>query len=198
MKKLLTYLILILVIGCSKSTIIIDKGDDIVIEFMDGLNDDVQFQVPKDDNGYYYLILEESGQTVQRISVSLSKNGYPIPRQKLEWSSNLYWWLLPGDIVANITRTYFNPYTGQIEYVNYPPLVNWKDQLVSTINPSSYTDEITGIGNTVIGMIPEMVGDTMMIKVQYIHMIMRKDKDSIWGDLIGKKIIRDSIQIVFK
>lgn len=198
MKKLLTYLILILVIGCSKSTIIIDKGDDIVIEFMDGLNDDVQFQVPKDDNGYYYLILEESGQTVQRISVSLSKNGYPIPRQKLEWSSNLYWWLLPGDIVANITRTYFNPYTGQIEYVNYPPLVNWKDQLVSTINPSSYTDEITGIGNTVIGMIPEMVGDTMMIKVQYTHMIMRKDKDSIWGDLIGKKIIRDSIQIVFK
>lgn len=198
MKKLLTYLILILVIGCSKSTIIIDKGDDIVIEFMDGLNDDVQFQVPKDDNGYYYLILEESGQTVQRISVSLSKNGYPIPRQKLEWSSNLYWWLLPGDIVANITRTYFNPYTGQIEYVNYPPLVNWKDQLVSTINPSSYTDEITGIGNTVIGMIPEMVGDTMVIKVQYIHMIMRKDKDSIWGDLIGKKIIRDSIQIVFK
>ncbi len=187
--------------GCE---IIIDNGDGIILEFVDGLNDNPTYQLPKDNNGYYYLILDGYGQTVRRITVKLSRNGDPVYSlysgysHKLEWSSNLFWWLLPGDIVANITQTYFNPYTGELQYVNLPPLVNWEEQLVPTINSTSITDEVTGISNSVIGPIQEMLGDTLMIKVQYVHLITKKEEGSMFFEPIGERIIKDSVQVILK
>ena len=190
--------------SCSNEDFIIDNGESIKLEFLEGLNDDPNFKLPKDSNGYYYLTLDGEGQTNWRISVRLTRNGEPVYssyngyQQKLEWSSNLYWWLLKGDVVANITKSYFNYYTGEYTYSNLPPLLNWKEQLVETINSSSYTDDKTGIGNTVIGPIQEMLGDTIMIKVQYKHPITKQEENSSFLEVIGERIVKDSIQIVLK
>lgn len=215
--KILSFLLLLTVLSCSKTeslivnnddtdttTIVIDYGDNIELEFVDGLNDNPSYSLSKDSNGFYYLILNDFLQTIQRITVKLSRNddvvysvnsGYS---QNLEWSSNLFWWLLEGDTVANVTELYFNPYTGEYQYINLPPLINWEDQLVPTINSSSYTDEETGIGNSVIGAIPEMRNDTMKIVVKYNHLITRKEEGSMYYEVIGERIIQDSVLIILR
>lgn len=203
-KRTLTLSLILVLISCSKENLIIDSGEGITLEFLDGLNDNLTYQLPRDSDGYYYLTLDGEGQTNWRISVRLSKNGEPVYsssngyQQKLEWSSNLYWWLLPGDVVGNITKSYFNYYTGEYTYSNLPPLVNWKEQLVPTINSSSYTDDETGIGNTVIGPIQEMLGDTMLIQVQYRHPITKQEENSSFLEVIGERILKDSVQVILK
>ena len=215
--KILSFLLFLLVLSCSKPDTIIDDnddivtldtiidyGDDIVLEFLDGLNDNHEYTLPQDSNGFYYLVLNDVLQTIQRITVKLSRNGetvyspYSGYSQKLEWSSNLYWWLLEGDTVANITELYFNPYTGEYEYINLPPLINWEEQLVPTINSVCYTDEETGIGNSVIGAIPEMRDDTMKIVVKYNHKITKKEEGSMFFEVIGERIIKDSVLIILR
>ena len=209
--------IFVLVLSCEKTDTVIDNeedivtpdtvidyGDDIVIEFLEGLNDNPSFTLPKDSNGYYYLVLNDYLQTIQRISVKLTRDDEPVYSlysgysQKLHWSSNFYWWLLEGDTVANITELYFNPYTGEYEYINLPPLINWQDVLVPTINPSCYTEEDTGIGNSVIGAIPEMRNDTMKIVVKYNHKITKKEEGSMFFEVIGERIIQDSVLIILR
>ena len=117
----------------------------------------------KNIDGYYELNLDRSkNQTIQRITGVLLRNGKPIEDswsgtqpKMVNWESNLYWWLFEGETVANITKTYLNLFTGELVYVNLPPLLNWSDIIVPTINKSSYTDEKTGIVNTVISPIHE-------------------------------------------
>ena len=215
--KILSFLLFLLVLSCSKPDTIIDDnddivtldtiidyGDDIVLEFLDGLNDNHEYTLPQDSNGFYYLVLNDVLQTIQRITVKLSRNGEHVysvnsgHSQRLKWSSNLYWWLLEGDTVANITELYFNPYTGEYEYINLPPLINWEEQLVPTINSVCYTDEETGIGNSVIGAIPEMRDDTMKIVVKYKHKITKKEEGSMFFEVIGERIIKDSVLIILK
>lgn len=120
-------------------------------------------RLPLDVNGYYHLKLNPtSNQTIHRISGKVYNNTQPI---KVSWKSNLYWWALKGDVVANITKTYINYFTGEVTYVNLPPLVNWKDMLVPTINSSSYSDKDNEI-NTVIAPIYRMRYDTMTVDVK--------------------------------
>lgn len=117
-------------------------------------------RLPLDVNGYYHLKLNpSSNQTIHRISGKVYNNDQPI---KVEWKSNLYWWLLKGDVVASITKTYINYFTGEITYVNLPPLINWKDMLVPTINPACYSDKDNEI-NTVIAPIYRMRYDTLVV-----------------------------------
>jgi hypothetical protein len=119
-------------------------------------------------NNYYYLpISTESHQTIHRISGRILRNGKePYPPEKVLWESSHFWWLLEGDIVASITRLYFNPFTGQYQYVNLPPIINPKDILVPTINSHSYSGR-GGEINTIIAPIREMVGDTLRIHVKH-------------------------------
>ena len=118
-------------------------------------------RLPIDNNGYYHLVLDSTkNQTVHRITGTV----YPISEPtKVEWESNLYWWLLEGEVVARITKTYFNEFTGQLTYVNLPPLVNWKNVLVPTINSASYVDSNYEI-NTMIAPIYRMRNDTLEVK----------------------------------
>ena len=117
-------------------------------------------RLPLDENGYYHLKLNpSSNQTIHRVSGKVYNNTQPI---KVEWNSNLYWWLLKGDVVAHITKTYVNYFTGEITYVNLPPLVNWKESLVPTINPTCYSDKNNEI-NTVIAPIYRMRYDTLVV-----------------------------------
>jgi hypothetical protein len=69
---------------------------------------------------------------------------------------------LAGDTVAKVTKTYINQYSGELTYVNLPPIMNWKSQLVPTINSSSYSGTAGEI-NTVIAPIYKMKGDTLNI-----------------------------------
>jgi len=39
--------------------------------------------------------------------------------------------------MVHITYTYINEFTEELSYMNLPPLINWKDELISTINSSS-------------------------------------------------------------
>ena len=205
MKKLI--LIFFICISCSKEeSILTDNGEGITIEFLEGLNDDPTHQLSKDSNGFYNLTLDTiNNQTIQRITGRLLRYGEPIedlwsgPQPKeVNWESNLYWWLLEGETVAQITKTYLNLLTGELVYVNLPPLVNWKDVIVPTINSSGYSDSESGVFNTVIGPVREMKGDTMKIVVQYTHSITSKEEGSKFFSTLGNKVFKDSTYIVLK
>ncbi len=191
---------------CQKENTIVDNGDGIKIEFLEGLNDNPSFQLSRNSDGFYELTLDRSkNQTIQRITGRLLRNGAPVEDigsgsqpKKVAFSSNLYWWLLEGDVVANITRTYINYFTGELVYVNLPPLINWKDALVRTINSDGYTNAETGVFNTVIAPINEMVGDTMKIKVEYLHSIASQEEGSMFFDTLGERVFKDSTYIVLK
>lgn len=128
-------------------------------------------RLPIDKNGYYHLKLNPtSNQTIHRVSGKVKGNIHPL---KIEWNSNLFWWLLQGQIVANITKTYFNPFTGELVYVNLPPLINWKDSLVPTINSASYSSK-DGEINNVIAPIKEMKGDTLVVNARIIETQIKK------------------------
>lgn len=194
--KKLVLLIFIFLIGYTDSYSVSGDVNNIKLEFIEGLNDDIDFHLNKNSEGYYELVLNKfSNQTIQRITAKLTQNNFPIQDnygniqpKLIEWESNLYWWLKKGDTVAQITKTYFNKFTGEITYTNLPPLINWKDELVSTINSSSYTSDQTGLVNTVIAPIREMSGDTLKIIVKYNHLL----SDSSY------KKFRDSTYILLK
>ena len=194
--KKLVLLIFIFLIGCTDSDSVSGDVNNIKLEFIEGLNDDIDFHLNKNSEGYYELVLNKfSNQTIQRITAKLTQNNFPIQDnygniqpKLIEWESNLYWWLKKGDTVAQITKTYFNKLTGEITYTNLPPLINWQDELVSTINSSSYTSDQTGLVNTVIAPIREMSGDTLKIIVKYNHLL----SDSSY------KKFRDSTYILLK
>jgi hypothetical protein len=113
-----------------------------------------------DSNGYYHLKLDSTrNQTIHRISGYVFDTEEPT---KVSWDSNLYWWLLKGDTVANITKTYLNEFTGELTYVNLPPLLNWQDAIVPTINSASYVSDNDEI-NTVIAPIYSMKNDTLVV-----------------------------------
>jgi hypothetical protein len=205
--KILLVFLLSLIISCSKDQkTLTDNGEGITIGFLEGLNDNPSYQLSKDSNGFYILTLDRSkNQTIQRITSKLLRNGKPIEDlwsgsqpKKVNWESNLYWWLLEGDTVANITKTYLNLFTGELIYVNLPPLLNWRDVIVPTINESSYSDDETGIVNTVIAPIQEMIGDTMKIKMMYVHSITQKEEGSNYFNIIGERVFKDSIYVILK
>lgn len=125
--------------------------------------------LPKDKNGFYYFQLyNQTGQNLQRLEGSIRINGKvpDNPRVKVDWENNLYWHLRKGDVVATITKTYLNQYTGQFTIVQLPPLINNIDALVPTINKTCY-NSADGSINTVIAPIWEMRGDTMKVVVRY-------------------------------
>lgn len=123
-------------------------------------------RLPKDVNGYYHLILvKNSNQTIHRITGVVKNTTEPI---KVEWENNLFWWLRKGDTIANITKLYINPLDGSRNYVNLPPITTWKDELVPTINTSSYAGT-NGEINTVIAPIYKMKGDTMQVRCKIVE-----------------------------
>ena len=206
--KVIHILILVaFIFSCEKEgQIIEDNGEGITIEFLEGLNDNPTYQLSKDSNGFYNLNLDRNtNQTIQRITGRILRNGYTLvdlgsgaQPKNINWESNLYWWLLEGDTVANITYTYLNLFTGELVYVNLPPLINWKEVIVPIINENSYSNQETGIVNTVIAPIQEMIGDTMKIKMTYIHSITQQEEGSNSFDIIGERIFKDSTYVILK
>lgn len=151
----------IIVIGSFLSLLACSKQENDIVTLEPTLK--LDGRLPIDQNGYYHLVLDPTkNQTIHRISGTIKNITEPT---KVSWESNLYWWLLQGAIVAEITKTYINTFTGELTYVNLPPLVNWKDALVPTINSSSYVGE-NGEVNTVIAPIYRMKNDTLIVTAQ--------------------------------
>ena len=202
--------------GCTKEfwarkdESIIDNGDGIILKFIDGLNDDPKYQLKKDQNGYYYFTLIKNGnpyqQNIQRITAQILRNSKPVytvldgPYIPLTWSNNLFYWSRIGDTVAQITKRYFNPLLGQYQYINLPPLINWQDVILPTINNSSIADQNTGLVNTVIAPISSMVGDTMIVNVSYKHYITQKvNSKDMFVNVSGEyRTFSAQIEIVLK
>jgi hypothetical protein len=83
-----------------------------------------------------------------------------------------------GDTIATITQSYINYFTGQFTIVNLPPMISNKDELVPTINKSSYSG-VNGEINTIIAPISEMIGDTMIVKSFHI-----KTKNTLYTKIV--------------
>jgi hypothetical protein len=158
--------ILILLNGC---IVEIDKPHQYNYEILvkGVLTQDGKGYIPKDNNGYYRLKLTSPNQQPHRITGTITENNkQPNISQLLEWESNLYWWIRDGDTIANITKTYVNLFNGQFTLVQLPPLISNKDELVPTINKSSYSGN-GGEFNAIIAPIQKMKGDTMVVKVTH-------------------------------
>jgi len=164
MKKLLTPIVCLLFIACEK-TEIVPQPKEYTFTIDSVLTRDGRSSLPKDTNGLYHLQLVTNGtQQFHRITGRILVDGKePKPNQKIDWESNMYWILRKGDTVATITQTYVNYFTGQFTIVQLPPLISSKDELVPTVNKSSYSGK-GGEINTIIAPIKEMKGDTMIIK----------------------------------
>lgn len=123
-------------------------------------------RLPQDSKGYYHLQLNlYTNQTTHRVTGTIKNTSEPV---KVEWESNLYWWLWKGDEVAKVTKTYINEFTGQLMYVNLPPLTNWKDVLIPTCNSASYSGT-NGEINTMIAPVNKMKGDTLRLKCTLVE-----------------------------
>ena len=165
MKKLIP--LLILFSACTKEDVPAPiKNYTLSIDSV--LNQSGKNSLPKDANGYYHLkLIPNSNQQPHRITGRILVNGKePYPVEKIEFESNLYWWLRRGDTTATITQAYINYFTGQFTIVNLPPLIANKDELVPTTNASSYSGK-GGEVNNVIAPIREMIGDTMILKASH-------------------------------
>ena len=126
-----------------------------------------------DANGFYHLkLIPNANQQPYRVTGRILVNGKePIPAENIEWESNLFWWIRRGDVVAYITKSYINYYTGQYTIVNLPPMIASKDELVPTTNSMSYSGK-DGVINNMIAPIMDMVGDTLVLKAK--HSISKK------------------------
>ena len=162
MKKLIP--LLILFSACTKDDVVVpQKNYTFSIDSV--LTQSGTKSLSIDANGYYHLkLIPNSNQQPHRITGRILINGKePIPAESIEFESNLYWWIRRGDTIAYITNAYVNYFTGQYTIINLPPMIASKDELVPTINKTSYSGT-NGEINTVIAPISEMKGDTMVVK----------------------------------
>jgi len=124
--------------------------------------------VSKDIRGYYHIkLLPIPQQQSHRVTGTILLNGIPPnPSEKIEWESNLYWYVKKGDVITSITKSYINYFTGQYTIVNLPQLISNVTALVPTTNPSSYSGN-GGKINTIISPIGSMIGDTLILKAYH-------------------------------
>jgi hypothetical protein len=122
----------------------------------------------KDSRGYYHMkLIPTLNQQSHRVTGRILLNDIePNPVEKIEWQSNLYWYLKKGDTIAYITKSYVNYLTGQYTIVKLPPLVSNADALVPTTNPSSYSGN-GGKINTIVSPTGSMIGDTLVLKAYH-------------------------------
>ena len=164
MKKLLTPIVCLLFIACEK-TEVVQLPIDYSLTIDSVLTRDGLRSLPKDTNGFYHLkiIVNGTPQSHRVVGKILINGKEPFPPERVNFESNLYWWLRQGDTTATITQAYVNYFTGQYTIINLPPMIANKDELVPTTNGSSYSGT-KGEVNTVIAPIREMIGDTMVLK----------------------------------
>ncbi|MBC8213018.1 MAG: hypothetical protein H8E71_00020 [Candidatus Marinimicrobia bacterium] len=118
-----------------------------------------------DENGYYHLTLDRAKwQTIHRISGHLNyENGSPAELIKVSWASDLYWVL--GDTLGYIVH---EGLTDDLVYVSYDTtyITGFDGMEVPTSNQASYSNT-EGEVNNMIAPVQIMVGDTMILRLEY-------------------------------
>lgn len=166
MRKLIP--LLFILIGCEKEDELILSKKTFSIKIDSVLNSSGTKSLLFDANGFYHLKLDATkNQTLSRVTGTILLNGKePIPPEKVEWESNLYWSIKRGDTVAINTKSYINYFTGQFTIVNLPPLIASKEELVPTSNFAWYSSK-GGQINNMIAPIYKMKGDTLVLKTTH-------------------------------
>ncbi len=168
MKRILTPLLFsVFLVSCEKD-VIIEPIVNYELSIDSVLTQSGRASLPKDSNGFYRLKFVSNGtpQSHRVVGRILANGNEPNPPQKIEFESNLYWWLRQGDTTATITQAYVNYFTGQYTIVQLPPMIAHKDELVPTTNCCSYSGR-GGEINTIIAPIREMIGDTLVLKASH-------------------------------
>jgi len=149
MRKLIP--LLFILIGCEKEDELNLTKKTFSIKIDSVLNSSGTKSLLFDANGFYHLKLDATkNQTLSRVTGTILLNGKePIPPEKVEWESNLYWSIKRGDTVAIITKSYINYFTGQFTIINLPPLIASKEELVPTSNFASYSGKGGQINNMI-------------------------------------------------
>jgi hypothetical protein len=167
MKKLIP--LLFLFSACTKEDNIIVPKKEFTLIIDSVLNQNGTKSLQKDSNGYYHLkLMNSNNQTLSRVTGKILLNGKPPlnPKQYVNWESNLYWYISPGDTLMKVTKTYINYYTGLFTIVELPPLISNVSSIVKTTNTTSINSD-NGIINNIIAPIYKMKGDTMILKVSH-------------------------------
>ena len=193
--KLLSIIGIVLLCACEKeSTKPIPPQHTISFTIDSALSSNGKQSLQLDNNGFYHLKLSPySNQTLTRITGTLLVDGKPkqIPspvQGRIEWTGSHYWILKAGEAVGTIVKTYFNPYTGQLQISQLPSLVSQKDQIIPIVNGTSQLGFDDGNINTIAAPVYPMRGDTLTIIGKAIYTI------EIPVDNLFSKIKVDSIQ----
>ena len=110
----------------------------------------------------------------------------------LNWESDHYWFILPGDNVATIYKTYFNSFAGKLMTVQLGVLKSNVSALVPTVNSASIPSISTGEINTIFAPVYPMKGDTVTVLAK-LHYTMEIPVSNLFSNI---KI--DSMQRVVK
>jgi hypothetical protein len=168
--KILSLIGIVLLCSCNKDIVTpIPPQHTISFTIDSALNSNGKQSLLLDNNGFYHLVLSTTtNQTLSRITGKFLVDGKPnqIPSPvtgRIEWSSSHYWLLKAGDSVGSIVKTYFNPYTGQLQISQLPTLINQKDELIPIVNGTSQLGYFSGEVNTLGAPIYKMKGDTITI-----------------------------------
>ena len=154
-KIVITTLVSLIVISCESPTSS-DSG-----EFADLAFD---INLSKDSNGYYHLKLDRSNwQTLHRVSGSITQDGYGVENFRVDWESNLYWYM--GDTLGYVVKRGLN---WNLEYVSYDTvyITGFTGHEVPTSNQVSLSNS-SGELNNMIAPIRTMVGDTMKLTADW-------------------------------
>lgn len=176
--KILSIIGIILLCACNKEvTTPIFTQHTISFSIDSALNGNGTQSLTKDNNGFYHLVLSNTtNQTLSRITGTFLVDGKPntIPSPvtgEIRWSSSHYWLLKAGQNIGTIIKTYFNPFTGQLQTSQLPNLVSQKDELIPIVNGSSQLGYFSGEINTMGAPIYNMKGDTITIIGNAIYTI---------------------------
>ena len=193
--KILPIIGIVLLCACEKEVIKpIPPEHTITFSIDSALNAAGTHSLPKDNNGFYHLkVSQYSNQTLSRITGKCLIDGkpYTIPSPVqgiIEWTGSHYWVIKAGQSVDTIVKTYFNPYTGQLQTSELSNLISQKDVVVPIVNGTSQLGYGTGEINTMIAPIYKMKGDTITIVGKAIYTI------EIPIDNLFSRLKTDSIQ----
>jgi hypothetical protein len=121
-------------------------------------------RLTEDGRGYHHLTLNtDSWQTLHRITGSIRDEGFGVENFRVEWESNLYWYI--GDTLGYIVKRNFND---EGMYVSYDTtyLTQFSGMEVPTSNIISYSNS-KGEINNMIAPVKSMVGDTMRLTARW-------------------------------
>ena len=92
-------IIIFFLIGCEKEDKLILSKNTFSIKIDSVLNSSGTKSLLFDANGFYHLKLDATkNQTLSRVTGTILLNGKePIPQEKVDWESNLYWSVKRGE-----------------------------------------------------------------------------------------------------